>query len=366
MKKIIIIAIGLLFMLSNNAQAQNDTSIVIEIKIDSTIVNGSGINSIHSSIESINQVIEDQATQIEALYTQIDVLGTDPDVDNSDKIDSLERVIEIKEEIVEEMEDVLDDLEDALEDIEDALEDIDDIQIDINIPNISYDDLYGDLDIDDLNPRKKKKFKGHWAGMNFGVNAFATSDYSFNLPTDAQIMTIDYARSREFSINPFQVSIPFFNRYVGAVTGFGFTFNNYELEQNITLDVDQNGNVISLPSDITYKKNRFKTSSVTVPLMLEIQIPVNKKDERLFVAAGLIGGMNWQGKMKTVYTDGNSKIKYKDKSSDWPMNKFYYQASAKFGFNDWYAYANYSLLPLFENNAGTEVYPVSAGIGFRF
>ncbi|MBN2663390.1 MAG: outer membrane beta-barrel protein [Bacteroidales bacterium] len=363
MKKIILLTIGLLFMLSGAIKAQHDSTIVIDINIDS-LTNNIGVNTIQTGINNINKVIENQQLQIDDLYAEIDALGTDPNVDYSDKIDSIEQIIEIKEDFIDDMQDVISDLEDAQEDIADAIDEIGSIDIHVSLPD--YDDLYGDLDVDDLSPRKEKKFKGHWAGLNLGVNAFFTSDYSLNLPLDAKFMSVDYTRSREFSINPFQLSIPFFNRYVGAVTGLGFTFNNYELEQNVLLDVDQNGNIVSLNSDISYQKNRFKTASITVPLMLEFQIPVNKKDRRLFVAGGVIGGFNASAKMKSVYTDGNSKIKYKDKSSDWPMTKFYYQATARVGYNDWFLYANYSLMPLFEKNSGPEIYPVTAGVGFRF
>lgn len=370
MKKIILLTIGLLFMLSGTTKAQNDSTIVINIDIDS-IITTIGVSSIEVGIDNVNKVIKNQQLQIDKLYLDIDSLGSDPNVDYSDKIDSIEYLIEIKEDLIDDMEDVISDLEDAKEDIADAIEDvadaiddIDNIDIEISLPD--YDDLYGNLDVDDLKSRKRKKFKGHWAGMNLGVNAFSTADYSLVLPLEAKFMSVDYTRSREFSINPFQLSIPFFNRYVGAVTGLGFTFDNYELEQNVLLDVDLNGNIVPLNSDITYQKNRFKTASITVPLMLEFQIPVNKKDKRLFVAGGVIGGFNASAKMKTVYNDDNSKTKYKDKSSDWPMNKFFYQATARVGYDDWYLYANYSLMPLFESNKGPEIYPVTAGVGFRF
>ena len=162
-----------------------------------------------------------------------------------------------------------------------------------------------------------------------------------------------------------QFSIPFFNRYVGAVTGLGISFNNYELVQNINLLVDDQGNLAYNQADITFEKNRFKTVNLNAPLILEIQIPVNKKNERLFISGGVIGTMNLSGKMKHVYSDGNSKIKYKDKTSNWPLTQFSYQATARVGFEDWYLYANYSLMSLFEQNLGPELYPVSAGLGFR-
>ena len=142
----------------------------------------------------------------------------------------------------------------------------------------------------------------------------------------------------------------------GAVTGVGFSFNNYELVNNVTLEVDADGNLTHTLSAIYYDKNRFKTFNLNVPLIIEFQIPVNKKDKRMFIGAGVIGTMNLSGKMKTVYTDGNSTIKYKDKSSNWPLSQFSYQATARVGYDAWYIFANYAMMPLFDQTKPV-VYP---------
>jgi len=134
----------------------------------------------------------------------------------------------------------------------------------------------------------------------------------------------------------------------------------------LAVDVDGRLTNVELDQSIEYRINKFKTISLNAPLMIEFQVPVNKNYKRIFVGTGVIGGVNIQGKMKTAYKDGNSKIKNKDKYSNWPITKFNYQATARLGYDDWYLYANYSLTPLFEDNLGPQIYPISAGIGFRF
>ena len=313
-----------------------------------------GIDAIQESIDEMQEIINEKQIEIDNFSSEQLELSIER------KIDSLEFLIDINEDIIEDLEEAQEDLEEAAEELLDAIS-----EIDIDIDNCDYDYDY-DYDCDDDGSRKKKKFKGHWAGMQFGLNSYVSPSNTLSLPTNSDFMATQLNKSWEFSINPLQFSIPFFNRYVGAVTGAGFTFNNYELVQNVNLVVDNDGVLAYNQSDFTFEKNRFKMINLNVPFLIEIQIPVNKKDERMFISGGVIGTMNLDGTMKLVYNDGNSKIKYKDKISNWPLTQFSYQATARVGYDDWYIYANYSLMSMFEQNKGPELYPVSAGIGFRF
>ncbi len=359
MKKLLLILSS--FLLTLTIYAQKDTT--ISIKIDSNVVTSgfkAGITSIEIGIENIQNQINAKLDEIDLWAEKIDNLGSDPDSDNDDKIDSLENLIDRNKEVIEKLDETIEDLEDAKEDLQENYEEVEDIDVEINL-----DDEFLDID-ENFNGKKERKFRGHWFGVNLGVNTYLTPQYDLNLPADISYMSVDLARSREFSINIPQFNIPFFNRYVGAVTGIGFTFNNYELEENVLLDVNTEGELIHPQADIDYHKNRFKTGTFTVPLMIEFQIPVNEKDKRIFFAAGVIGNLNLHGKMKTVYFENNSKVKYKDKSSKWPLTKYSYQLTARLGYHQWYLYANYSMMPMFEENLGPQIHPVSAGIGLRF
>lgn len=318
------------------------------------------LRSVEESVIKMEELVSEKQAEVDKWNDQIYVYSENED-ENEERIDSLDHLVEINEEVIEELNEAIEELIEEMDELEielaEGLEELENINIDIDMDD--FDDF-------EFSKKKKKKFKGHWAGMSLGINTFVTNDYSFSLPAESDYMSTVINKSLEYSFNPVQFSIPFFNRYVGAVTGLGMTFNNYELVQNIKLDVDANGDMIYIPSDVAYDKNKFKTFNLTAPLLLEFQIPVNKKDKRIFLAAGVIGSMNLTGKMKVVYNDGNSKIKYKDKSSNWPLTTFSYHGTARVGYNDWYLFANYSFLPLFEETKGAEVYPVTAGVGFRF
>ena len=68
--------------------------------------------------------------------------------------------------------------------------------------------------------------------------------------------------------------------------------------------------------------------------------------------------------MKYIYQENNFEVKTKDKTTYFPVSPFSYAATVRLGYKDWYVYANYSLVPLFENNP--VIYPASAGIGLKF
>lgn len=365
MKKLVLLSLGLL--LSSITIIAQDTTKVADDSVKSIVKNividnetQQGISAMKDGIAKMEKVISEKEDKVKIWNEELVTLSTDETL-NETKIDSLKELIEVNEEIIEALEDGVEELNDGMEELQEATQELsDDFDVDLKTGNTDNNDD------NDCDHKKKKKFKGHWAGMQLGLNSYVSPNNTINLPAESDFMLPQLNNSFEFDINPLQFSIPFFNRYVGAVTGVGFSFNNYELVHNISLGVDTDGNLTHSLSAVDYHKNRFKTFNLNIPLIIEFQIPMNKKDKRMFVGAGVIGTMSLSGKMKTIYTDGNSTVKYKDKSSNWPLSQFNYQATARFGYDDWYLFANYSMMPLFEKNKGPEIYPVSAGIGLNF
>ncbi|MEA3452371.1 MAG: outer membrane beta-barrel protein [Bacteroidota bacterium] len=385
MKKLLFLLLGVFIVSAINAQDTNvvqnnndDVVTIDSVKIDvgdNKIVIVSKEKKLEDGLQNLQEGLDDFEEKLELKQTEIEVwtdsiklfaYSMKKNGENEVyelKIDSLEGLVDINEDIIEALKDGIEGIIEGIEDLTDELDDVsDDISDDFN-----YDYYYEEDDDIDFGKKKRKKFKGHWASMQLGLNSYVTSDYVMNLPAESDFMSVNQIQSREFSINPLQFSIPFFNKYVGAVTGLGFTFNNYEILQNIQLSVDAQGKLVhELDLETTYRKNRFKTSLLTVPLLLEIQIPVNKSDDRIFLSGGVIGSYTLSSKMKYVYYYRDNKIKIKDQSTLWPVNEWNYMATARIGFKNWYVYANYSFMPLFSTGNGPEIYPVSAGLALSF
>lgn len=389
MKKVLFLFLGVLLfafaqaqdttaIANNNGNTQSVDSVKLKIGEKNIVVVSKqkklkdGIDNLQKGLGDFQNKIDQKRQEIEIWSDSIKILSLNIKQNGNDDvyelaIDSLKALVDMNEDIVDALNDGIEEITESIQDLTDQINEIKgDNSITISGDSVEYD--IDDIDSDNFSTHKKhKKFKGHWASVQLGLNSYTTNAYSLGLPAESDYMSVNLIQSREFAINPLQLSIPFFNKYVGAVTGLGFTFNNYELLQNMKLSVASDGSLLGeLDAATVYKKNRFKTVELTAPLFLEFQIPVNKSDDRIFLSAGVIGSYTLNSKMKYVYYYQNTKIKNKDKSTLWPVNEFNYAASVRLGFNNTYFYVNYTLMPLFKTGLGPEIYPVTAGIAFSF
>ena len=130
-----------------------------------------------------------------------------------------------------------------------------------------------------LSAKKKKKFKGHWSGVEFGLNNFVDDKFSMTRADGEQFMDLNTGRSWNFNWNIKQYSIGFGTDRLGLVTGLGLEFNNYHFDgDNNIQEVD--GNIVTkddYPSSLT--KSKLKTTFLTVPLLLELQLLEAKRSK---------------------------------------------------------------------------------------
>jgi hypothetical protein len=203
------------------------------------------------------------------------------------------------------------------------------------------------------------KFKGHWEGIEFGFNAVDKPDYSMYNAADKDFMSLNQGKSLEIDFNFYELNIGLCKNYIGLVSGMGLSFNNYRFENPYTL---QKGQLITEPVSLNpdnLSKTKLAVTYLKVPLLLEFQVPVNHNEGRLFVNAGIIGG---------VKIGSHTKVKYGDKKdkdrSGFNLNSFKYEATARVGYKDVCLFANYSLSPLFQSGKGPELTPFTIGISF--
>jgi hypothetical protein len=111
------------------------------------------------------------------------------------------------------------------------------------------------------------------------------------------------------------------------------------------------------------EKSKFTTSYLTVPLLLEFQVPAGRRNKRLFISGGVIGGLKIGSHTKVVYKeDGNRK---KDKNrGDFNLSPLRYCVTARIGYRALKVFANFYLTPLFQEDTGRELYPFSVGLVF--
>ncbi len=213
-----------------------------------------------------------------------------------------------------------------------------------------------------LEEKKKKQRSNHFAGIEFGVNGLLNPKQSVDLQSDAQFLELNYRKSLEISFNLWEKYMPIWEEKLGLVTGAGFKFNNYDLVQDVVVINQMDSTIGVVDPTRSINKNRFKTTAIHVPLMLETNLGKDA-DHSFHLAAGGTVTYMLNTRTKQKYKQDGERYKNKDKS-DFNVNDFQFAATARVGYGDFTLYATYNLTPLFENNKGPEVYPFTVGLSF--
>lgn len=248
-----------------------------------------------------------------------------------------------------------------------VVEDGDDITINKDSEWEDDDEDWKDWGWDDddswtFHKRKRNKgFDPHWAGFSMGLNNYITADGSTTLPVEWQLLEVNTNNSFEVNLNFAEKGINLIKQRVGLVTGVGLKWNNYKFRNsNVVLNADSTALRISEDPTLKGKMSKLTTWYLIVPVLIEIQIPAG--DEELYINAGVEGGLKISSHTK-IKTD--DKEKYKDKS-DFFISSIDYRLTARAGYGDFGIYASYGMMPLFEKDKATELYPVAVGVTLNF
>ncbi|NVO08625.1 MAG: outer membrane beta-barrel protein [Bacteroidales bacterium] len=209
----------------------------------------------------------------------------------------------------------------------------------------------------------KSGFQGHWSGFEFGVNGLMDKNRSLNLKGDLAALDLKQARSWNINLNFMQYSIGFGTDKIGLITGMGLEFNNYHFSNPISLKMENGITIVDssyIKGNFDVQKSKLSTTHLTIPLLLEIQIPTGERGHRIYISGGVIGGLRIGAHTKVIYENGGRK---KDKNhDDFNLSTFRYGFTARIGYRGLKLFANYYPVALFEKDKGPEVYPFSVGL----
>jgi hypothetical protein len=224
------------------------------------------------------------------------------------------------------------------------------------------------IDMDDYPQKsyrhKKKRFRPHYAGIEFGLNNYLSSDFSLTLPSEDRYMDLNTGKSWNFNINVVDIGFGLGTDYVGIVSGLGFEFINYNFngQNSIMKDPITDEIVEYVPN---YAENIYKSKMnmtyLTAPLLLEFQIPTARK--KIYFSAGVVGGLKLWSNTKIKYRVSGDKSKEKVRS-DFNLNPFRWGATVRLGYSFFGFQATYYVTSLFKTDLGPELYPFNAGIAF--
>jgi hypothetical protein len=229
--------------------------------------------------------------------------------------------------------------------------------------------LSGDEDKDDKPARKK--FKGHWGGLEVGMNNFVNKDFSMTRTGADAFMDLNTGRSWNINLNLMEHGFPLGTDKLGLVTGLGLEFSNYHFDGNNNIRKNSSGIIesytpIDLDSNsLNLEKTKLATTYLTVPLLLEVQFPNVKPSKRMHISAGIIGGLKIGSHSKVMYMEGGKKQKDKIKD-DFNLASLRYGFTARIGYGGLNLYGTYYATSLFEKGKGPELYPFAVGLSLGF
>ncbi|NOY37034.1 MAG: outer membrane beta-barrel protein [Chlorobi bacterium] len=203
---------------------------------------------------------------------------------------------------------------------------------------------------------KRKRFEGHWEGLEIGMNNFLTPDYTY----PDNFLNLNTGKSWNINLNFLQYDVGIIGNSVGLVTGLGLQFNDYKFSGNHSIAKDSTGSVVMLAYADPLKMTKLNIGYLTLPLLMEFHF-----GRSFYMAGGVIGSMKIRSYTKVKYYE-EGKITKNKVRDDFAISPLQYEATVRFGINELNVYANYNLSPLFQKNKGPELYPFSVGLAVRF
>ncbi len=214
--------------------------------------------------------------------------------------------------------------------------------------------------------KSNTKFKGHWAGFEFGLNNYVDKGFSLNRSSESDFLDVNSGRSWNFNLNFAQYSIPFYSTRFGALTGLGLEWNNYHFSNaNSIIKNPSLKQIEALPISGSIKKNRLQTLYLTIPVLIELQLLKKDRSDRIYFSGGFIAGLKLASQTKYKVSE-NGGIRSETDWDDYYLQPFRYGVTARAGYKLVKVYFNYYMTPLFIDGQGPEIYPVAYGLCLTF
>lgn len=216
---------------------------------------------------------------------------------------------------------------------------------------------------DDTTKKKECEPKDRWnhfTGIDLGINGLLSPANSVDLQKEGEFMDLNYAKSISVAINFMEYYIPVVQEKIGFSTGLGFEFNSYDLDRDYSIFSNKDTTVGIADDSKNIEKNKFRSTMLNLPIMLETNIGKTAKNS-FHLAVGGMASYRLGSKTKQIFSQNGSDYKVKNRT-DFNMNPFRFSAVARIGYGDFTLFAAYSLTPLFEKDKGPELYPFTVGL----
>jgi hypothetical protein len=235
---------------------------------------------------------------------------------------------------------------------------------------------------------KIKKFNGHWAGFEMGLNGYVNPDYKMSFPKETEYMDLRTTKSWAVHVNFFEQNISLSkNQKWGMVTGLGTYWNNYRFSKATRLNSDSSELIGYIDRGISIRKSKLTVWYVDIPLLFEFQTNRYHNKNSFHINMGMIAGLRISSHTKKYYNEFNKefdvtrydpniddyKVEHTATSpnnaktktfDDFYMNPFKFDATVRIGWGKINLFATYAVNTMFKKDKGPELYPWTAGITF--
>jgi len=204
----------------------------------------------------------------------------------------------------------------------------------------------------------------HFVGIDLGYCQLMDSNGGITRDSATGWLSINNNQSLTWRFNILEHKFRIYHDYVGIYTGFALAYNSYGFSNNIDVSVDKKEIGIYAtevnPELRNYTVNKLRTTTLQVPLMLELNTRRNNQ-KNFHLAAGAIGGWVTSTITKPKWEDDTGKNTAR-KKDEFHVIPFTIDLSARIGYKKTALFITYGLTPLFNKNQGQRVYPLTFGI----
>ena len=209
-------------------------------------------------------------------------------------------------------------------------------------------------------PQKKNLlFDAHWNGFEAGLNMLMGPGFKVGVE-GCDFLELRPLKSWVFNFNIADVGIAFNRRHTaGLYTGIGLGWNNYSFNNPVRLikGEDQLEAEWIAPEEAVVSRSKLGVLYVQAPLMIEV-----RPTRSMYIAAGVTGGLRINTWTKIKFEEGNATKVH----SDYYVNPFKLDATLRVGGDDIGFFANYNLLPTFNENHAPSCHTASLGFSINF
>jgi hypothetical protein len=232
--------------------------------------------------------------------------------------------------------------------------------------------------------KNRKKFNGHWAGVDLGISGYVTPDFDMNFNPGYPYMNMNTARSLTVNLNPFELNVNLYKNKIGFTTGLGLQVSNYYFTNNYVMLKDSATLVAYKVQDtqgnfVDMKVNKMVVSYLNLPLFFEFQTNPYRHINSFHVTLGVIAGVRIGSYTKQVYNNKEESYYLVDDNGNkvatfdidhytardrgaYHLSPFKLDASFRIGWSHLNLFGTYSLTQMFQKNQGPELYPFTVGI----